>query len=36
MTRLSGAVLAFALVLIKRAYQTVGTDDLDEMRSTDT
>jgi multicomponent Na+:H+ antiporter subunit C len=28
-------ILAFALVLIKRAYQTVGTDDLDEMRSTD-
>lgn len=27
---------AFALVLIKRAYQTVGTDDLDEMRATDT
>jgi multicomponent Na+:H+ antiporter subunit C len=26
---------AFALVLIKRAYQTVGTDDLDEMRATD-
>jgi multicomponent Na+:H+ antiporter subunit C len=29
------AILAFAMVLIKRAYQTVGTDDLDEMRSTD-
>jgi multicomponent Na+:H+ antiporter subunit C len=28
-------ILAFALVLIKRAYQTVGTDDLDAMRSTD-
>ncbi len=27
---------AFALVLINRAYQTVGTDDLDEMRATDT
>lgn len=26
---------AFALVLIKRAYQTVGTDDLDKMKSTD-
>ena len=25
----------FAMVLIKRAYQTVGTDDLDAMRSTD-
>ncbi len=29
-------VLAFTLVLVKRVYQTVGTDDLDEMRSTDT
>lgn len=29
------AILAFAMVLIKRAYQTVGTDDLDAMRSTD-
>lgn len=29
-------VLAFTLVLVKRAYQTVGTDDIDEMRSTDT
>jgi multicomponent Na+:H+ antiporter subunit C len=29
-------VQAFALVLLKRAYQTVGTDDLDEMNSTDT
>lgn len=27
---------AFALVLVKRAYDTVGTDDLDQMRSTDT
>lgn len=27
---------AFALVLIKRAYQTVGTDDLDRMKATDT
>ena len=26
---------AFALVLIKRAYQVVGTDDLDEMKATD-
>jgi multicomponent Na+:H+ antiporter subunit C len=26
---------AFALVLIKRAYQEVGTDDLDEMKATD-
>lgn len=29
-------VMAFALVLVHRAYQTVGTDDLDDMRSTDT
>jgi multicomponent Na+:H+ antiporter subunit C len=29
------AILAFTLVLIQRAYQTVGTDDLDELRSTD-
>ena len=29
-------VQAFALVLIKRAYQTVGTDDLDEIRLEDT
>lgn len=26
---------AFALVLIKRAYQVVDTDDLDQMQSTD-
>lgn len=26
------AVLAFTLVLIKRAYKTLGTDDIDEMR----
>jgi multicomponent Na+:H+ antiporter subunit C len=29
-------VLAFALVLAYRAYQVVGSDDLDEMISTDT
>lgn len=29
-------VQAFAVVLIKRVYQAVGTGDLDEMRSTDT
>lgn len=29
-------VQAFALVLIKRVYQTVGTDDLDVMTTTDT
>jgi multicomponent Na+:H+ antiporter subunit C len=28
-------VLAFTLVLAYRAYQTVGTDDLDAMRTTD-
>jgi multicomponent Na+:H+ antiporter subunit C len=26
---------AFALVLIKRVYQAVGTDDLDQMKATD-
>jgi multicomponent Na+:H+ antiporter subunit C len=29
-------VMAFALVLAYRAYETVGTDDLDRMKSTDT
>ncbi len=29
-------VLAFTLVLVHRAYQAIGTDDLDEMRTTDT
>lgn len=28
-------VQAFAAVLLKRTYQTVGTDNLDEMNSTD-
>jgi multicomponent Na+:H+ antiporter subunit C len=28
-------VLAFALVLMRRVYQVVGTDDLDEMKATD-
>lgn len=28
-------VLAFAVVLIHRAYEIVGVDDLDEMKSTD-
>jgi len=28
-------VQAFAIVLIKRAYQTTGTDDLDQLRETD-
>lgn len=29
-------VLAFAVVLIHRAYEVVEADDMDEMRSTDT
>src|ERR687886_1797704 len=29
-------VLAFALVLAYRAYQTVGSDDLDDLKTTDT
>ncbi len=29
-------VLAFTLVLFQRAYMIIGTDDLDQMRSTDT
>lgn len=29
-------IQAFALVLFKRVYQTVGADDLDDMRATDT
>ena len=29
------AVLAFTAVLLKRAYQVVGEDDLDRLRSTD-
>jgi multicomponent Na+:H+ antiporter subunit C len=28
-------VQAYALILIKRIYQTVGTDDLDKMKATD-
>jgi len=28
-------MLAFAIVLVRRVYQTVGTDDLDEMTATD-
>jgi multicomponent Na+:H+ antiporter subunit C len=30
------SVLAFAVVLIRRAYEVVGTDDLDKMKDTDT
>lgn len=28
-------VLAFAIVLVQRAYETIGTDDVDEMKATD-
>ncbi len=33
---ISFGVLGFVVVLFHRAYQTVGTDDLDEMKATDT
>ncbi|MFW5653925.1 MAG: Na+/H+ antiporter subunit C [Planctomycetota bacterium] len=33
---ISFAVMSFTIVLIKRAYQDIGTDDLNMMRSTDT
>ncbi|MFP4129296.1 MAG: Na+/H+ antiporter subunit C [Halorhodospira sp.] len=33
---ISFGVLAFALVLIRRAYQVVQADDLDQMKGTDT
>ena len=29
-------VLAFALVLVHRTFQTIGTYDLDDMKATDT
>jgi len=29
-------VLAFSVVLIHRAYEVVGTDDMDQMKDTDT
>jgi multicomponent Na+:H+ antiporter subunit C len=32
---ISFAILAFAAVLVKRAYEEVGCDDLDQMRTTD-
>lgn len=32
---ISFGVVAFTLVLVKRAYKTVGSDDLDDMRGTD-
>lgn len=33
---ISFGIQAFAIVLVRRAYQAVGSDDLDAMRSTDT
>lgn len=33
---ISFGVLAFSVVLIHRAYEVVGTDDLDQMKDTDT
>jgi multicomponent Na+:H+ antiporter subunit C len=33
---ISFAVTAFALVLFLRTYQTVGTDDVDDLKETDT
>jgi multicomponent Na+:H+ antiporter subunit C len=33
---ISFGVVAFALVLVHRAYQAVGTDDLDDLTTTDT
>lgn len=33
---ISFGVLGFAVVLFHRAYQAIGTDDLDEMKRTDT
>lgn len=33
---ISFAVLAFAIVLIYRTYETLGTDDLDQLKATDT
>lgn len=32
---ISFGLIAFAIVLIKRVYRTVGSDDLDKMTSTD-
>ena len=32
---ISFGVLSFTAVLVKRVYQTVGTDDLDDMKATD-
>jgi multicomponent Na+:H+ antiporter subunit C len=33
---ISFGVQAFAIILIKKVYQKTGTDDLDQLRSTDT
>jgi multicomponent Na+:H+ antiporter subunit C len=33
---ISFGVTAFTIVLLQRAYQAVGTDDLDQMKATDT
>ena len=33
---ISFGVIAFTLVLFHRAYQTIGTDDLDDLKDTDT
>ena len=33
---ISFAVIAFAAVLIKRVYRTVGSGDVDELKATDT
>ena len=32
---ISFGILAFALVLLRRAYEMIGSDDLDTMRGTD-
>lgn len=32
---ISFGVLAFTVVLLQRAYQTIGTEDLDRMKTTD-
>lgn len=33
---ISFGILAFALILVRRTYKVIGSDDLDAMRSTDT
>ncbi|TVQ62138.1 MAG: Na+/H+ antiporter subunit C [Phycisphaerales bacterium] len=32
---ISFAIISYTIVLVRRAYQAIGTDDLDQMRSTD-